>query len=106
MLPAVLPCVCLLPAPGGRRANPSPAPPRRTAHRQGVNYILRVSTVMVADPTVEQLSVHRGQLMADTAYVFEARHGGGIKVTGQRSVVTTQVRGGQGGGSRQGCDRM
>lgn len=46
---------------------------------------------MVADPSAEQLSVHRGMLMADSAYVYETRHGGGLKVTGQRSVVTTQL---------------
>ena len=46
---------------------------------------------MVADPSAEQLSVHRGQLMTDSAYVFETRHGGGLKISGQRSVVTTQL---------------
>lgn len=60
--------------------------------RQGINYLLKVSGVMVADPSAEQLSVHRGLLMADSAYVFETRHGGGLKVTGQRSVMTTQAR--------------
>lgn len=46
---------------------------------------------MVADPSAEQLSVHRGQLVPDSAYVFETRHGGGLKVTGQRSTVSTQL---------------
>ena len=46
---------------------------------------------MVADPSAEQLSVHRGQLVTDSAYVFETRHGGGLKISGQRSVVTTQL---------------
>ncbi|KAL4457630.1 hypothetical protein ABPG75_012495 [Micractinium tetrahymenae] len=62
-----------------------------TFEYQGINYLLKVNDVMVADPSAEQLSVHRGMLMADSAYVFETRHGGGLKVTGQRSVVTTQL---------------
>lgn len=60
---------------------------------QGINYLLKVNTVMVADPTAEQLAVHRGQLQPDTAYVYETKHGGGLKVTGQRSVANTQVGG-------------
>lgn len=64
---------------------------------------------MVADPSAEQLSVHRGQLMADSAYVFEAKHGGGLKVTGQRSVAATQLFKHKVGGGRLGggpCRRV
>ena len=57
-----------------------------------MNYLLKVGTIMVADPSADQLSVPRGLLQPDTAYVFEARHGGGLKITGQRSVVATQAR--------------
>jgi vesicle-fusing ATPase len=46
---------------------------------------------MVADPSAEQLSVQRGQLVPESAYVFETRHGGGLKITGQRSTVNTQL---------------
>ncbi|EFN58861.1 hypothetical protein CHLNCDRAFT_29882 [Chlorella variabilis] len=68
-----------------------------TAHQelsfeyQGTNFLLKVSGIMVADPTAEQLSVHRGQLVPDSAYIFETRHGSGVKVTGQRSVMATQL---------------
>jgi hypothetical protein len=58
---------------------------------QGTNFSLKVSGIMVADPTAEQLSVHRAALAPDSAYVFETRHGSGVKVIGQRSVMTTQL---------------
>lgn len=74
-------------------------PTRR--HQQGINYLLRVGTLMVADPSAEQLAVHRAQLLPDTAYVYETRHGGGLKITGQRAVANTQVRRGAG----VGCSR-
>lgn len=45
----------------------------------------------VLDPKSEQLSVHQGMLIQETGLIFEARHGGGIKVVGQKSVIATQV---------------
>lgn len=96
---AVVPVLCILCAQCVPCTPPPPTPPSL----QGVNYLLRVNGVMVADPTAEQLSVHRGMLMADSAYVFETRHGGGLKVTGQRSVVTTQLFKHKVGGRLKGC---
>lgn len=69
---------------------------------QGINYLLRVGTIMVADPSADQLAVHRAQLLPDTAYVYETRHGGGLKITGQRAVANTQVRLCWGGGRAAG----
>lgn len=71
-----------------RHRNPYRVP---CACEQGTNFLLKVSGIMVADPTAEQLSVHRGQLVPDSAYIFETRHGSGVKVTGQRSVMATQL---------------
>lgn len=72
---------------------------------QGINYLLRVGTIMVADPSADQLAVHRAQLLPDTAYVYETRHGGGLKITGQRAVANTQVLLGRGGGLACCCCR-
>ena len=58
---------------------------------QGVNFLLKVNSIVVADPSAEQLSVHRGLLAPDSACVYEARHGGGIKIAGQRAVMATQL---------------
>ena len=77
-----------------------PLPCLRTL--QGINYLLRVGTIMVADPSADQLAVHRAQLLPDTAYVYETRHGGGLKITGQRAVANTQVRLCWGGGRAAG----
>eukprot|EP00887_Chlorella_sp_A99_P002765 scaffold6.g2765.t1 len=58
---------------------------------QGTNYLLRVNNIMVLDSKGEQLSVHQGQLIPDTGVVFEAKHGGGIKIAGQKAVIATQL---------------
>lgn len=62
-----------------------------TFEYQGVNFLLKVAGVMVADPTAEQLSVHRGMLKPDSAYVFSTQHGNGLKITGQRQTMSTQL---------------
>ena len=62
-----------------------------TFEYQGINYLMKANSVLAVDAEAEQRSVHRGLLMAETAFVFETRHGGGIKVTGQRSVATNQL---------------
>lgn len=58
---------------------------------QGVNYQLFVGSLMALDAAAEQLSVHRGMLLPDSAFVFETRHGNGIKITGQRNAAVTQL---------------
>lgn len=58
---------------------------------QGTNYLLRTNNIMVVGPDTEQLSVHQGMLIPDTGFVFEARHGGGIKIVGQKTVIATQL---------------
>lgn len=58
---------------------------------QGTNYLLKVTAVLAMDPSAEQLAVHQGILLQDSAFVFETRHGSGIKVTGQRSAMATQL---------------
>jgi hypothetical protein len=58
---------------------------------QGKKYVLRVNSIIVADPALEQLDVHRGLLTPDSAYVFEAKRGGGLKIVGQRSVAAPQL---------------
>ncbi|KAL4857940.1 Vesicle-fusing ATPase [Chlorella vulgaris] len=57
----------------------------------GKKYVLRVNSIIVADPALEQLDVHRGLLTPDSAYVFEAKRGGGLKIVGQRSVAAPQL---------------
>ena len=66
--------------------------PHPTNHPQGTNYLLHVNSLMVLDAAAEQQSVRQGQLTAETAWVFETHHGGGLTITGQRAVVATQVR--------------
>ena len=59
---------------------------------QGTNYQLTVNNIVSADVGADnQLSVHQGLLMPDSAFIFETRHGSGIKITGQKSVVATQL---------------
>lgn len=67
--------------------------PVRTAAAdvQGKKYVLRVNSIIVADPALEQLDVHCGLLTPDSAYVFEAKRGGGLKIVGQRSVAAPQL---------------
>lgn len=55
-----------------------------TFEYQGTNYLLRVNTVMSVDEKAEQRTVPRGLLIAETAFVFETKHGSGLKITGQR----------------------
>jgi vesicle-fusing ATPase len=59
---------------------------------QGTNYQLNVNSVVgAAEGGEEALAVHQGLLAADSAFVFETRHGSGIKIAGQRAVVATQL---------------
>jgi vesicle-fusing ATPase len=58
---------------------------------QGVNYQLVVGSVVGANPRSDDLTMHRGLLLPDSTFVFEARHGGGIKITGQRSAAVTHL---------------
>lgn len=44
----------------------------------------QVNSIFVVDENAEQLTVSRGQLIPDTAFVFETRAGSGLKITGQR----------------------
>lgn len=62
-----------------------------TFEYQGTNYLLRASTLTVVDPGAEQQSVQQGMLIPETAFVFEVKHGSGIKISGQRSVIATQL---------------
>jgi vesicle-fusing ATPase len=62
-----------------------------TFEHQGTNYLLRVGSLVAADPSAEDLAVHRGLLLGESAFVFETRHGSGLKVAGQRSVMATQL---------------
>ena len=55
-----------------------------TFEYQGTNYLLRASTLTVIDPSAEQQSVQQGMLIPETAFVFEVKHGSGIKISGQR----------------------
>lgn len=52
---------------------------------------MKISSILVADTTAEQLSVHQGLLIQDTSFIFETRHGSGIKIAGQRSAMATQL---------------
>ena len=58
---------------------------------QGTNYQLTISNIMAADTEAEQLAVHQGMILPDSAFIFETRHGSGIKIAGQRAVVATQL---------------
>ncbi len=55
-----------------------------TFEYQGTNYLMKVKNLMVVDRYAEQLSVSRGMLIPDTAFVFETQQGKGLKITGQR----------------------
>ena len=80
------------------RHSPPPPTNQPTNHPQGTNYLLHVNSLMVLDAAAEQQSVRQGQLTAETAWVFETKHGGGLKITGQRAAVATQVRAAHGSG--------
>jgi len=58
---------------------------------QGTNYLLKVTSVLALDPSAEQLAVHQGLLLPESSFIFETRHGSGIKITGQRSSMATQL---------------
>ena len=59
---------------------------------QGTNYQLTINSIVAAtDATEEQLTAHQGVLLSESAFVFETRHGSGLKITGQRAVVATQL---------------
>lgn len=58
---------------------------------QGTNYQLTISTIMAADSTAAELAVHQGMLLPDSAFIFETRHGNGLKILGQKSVMATQL---------------
>jgi vesicle-fusing ATPase len=58
---------------------------------QGTNFLLRVSSLVALDAGAGQLALHQGLLLPDAAFVFETRHGAGLKVTGQRGAMATQL---------------
>ena len=58
---------------------------------QGVNYQLSIGSLIALDSSGEQLSVHRGILLPDSAFVFETKHGSGIKIIGQRNAAVPQL---------------
>lgn len=59
---------------------------------QGLNFLLRANTLtVVAGARGEQAAVPRAALSALTTFVFETRKGGGVKVTGQKSIATSQL---------------
>ncbi|KAL6782595.1 hypothetical protein ACKKBG_A07415 [Auxenochlorella protothecoides x Auxenochlorella symbiontica] len=58
---------------------------------QGLNYLLRVSTLTVVVPGGEQQTVPRAMLSLATSCVFETRKGSGIKIVGQKSIMTSQL---------------
>lgn len=62
-----------------------------TFEYQGTNYLLTVGSIIVVDSLAEQLSVHCGQLINESAYVFESRHGSGLKIAGQKAMAATQL---------------
>eukprot|EP00891_Asterochloris_glomerata_P007298 jgi/Astpho2/7298/fgenesh1_pm.00113_%23_29_t len=62
-----------------------------TFEYQGTNFLLTILSVLVLDKLQEQVPVTRGQLVPDTAWVFETQAGSGLKVTGQRSIVAPQL---------------
>lgn len=58
---------------------------------QGINYQLKINSIANADSLAEEVAVHQGLLTQDSAFLFEAQHGSGIKITGQRAVMATQL---------------
>jgi vesicle-fusing ATPase len=55
---------------------------------QGTNYFLTMHNIIVLDTAADQQSVHAGQLTAETAYVFETKHGSGLKMVGQKGAAS------------------
>ena len=58
---------------------------------QGTNFQLRINSMVAADNTAEELTVHQGMLLPESAFIFETRHGSGLKITGQKAFVATQL---------------
>lgn len=58
---------------------------------QGFNYLLRVATLTVVGPDGQQQSVPRAMFSVETSVAFETRKNAGIKITGQKSIVTSQL---------------
>lgn len=64
-----------------------------TFEYMGTNYLLRMNTIFVVDDNAEQKTVKRGMLVPETAFVFETRAGGGLKITGQRRWAGSKMKG-------------
>ena len=59
---------------------------------QGTNYQLKINSIMVADSAADSdLAVHQGMLLPDSAFIFETKHGSGLKIAGQKAVLATQL---------------
>lgn len=62
---------------------------------QGTNYQLKINSIVVAaDAAGEEdsdLAVHQGMLLPDSAFIFETKHGSGLKIAGQKAVLATQL---------------
>ncbi len=76
-----------------------------TFEYQGTNFLLTILSVLVLDKLQEQVPVTRGQLVPDTAWVFETQAGGSARAEVAAGMVhTDRIKAGQPLPGRLGAD--
>ena len=76
-----------------------------TFEYQGTNFLLTILSVLVLDKLQEQVPVTRGQLVPDTAWVFETQAGGSARAEAAAGLLDTdRTKAGQPLPVRSGAD--